>query len=253
MEDFKRNLNIPNALTLLRVLSLPLFIYFLFQKELIFQIWAFFIFALASITDLVDGYLARKWNQETEFGKFLDPLADKFLVIGTFVTFLFLHKQIELWMVLVVIFRDMLITILRWLAIREGFSLRTTVMGKVKTAFQMGTILTILIIFMLISGKRRTMINDSYTIEMQNGLSAFQIASSNLLSFVQEWKDEPSMNLQQIFNRIAGFLPFFGMLITTIITLLSGLRYVISNSRLLKPKNILIAIRGSHASQRHTS
>jgi cardiolipin synthase len=124
----------------------------------------------------VDGYLARKWNQETEFGKFLDPLADKFLVIGTFITFLFLHKQIELWMVLVVIFRDMLITILRWLAIREGFSLRTTVMGKVKTAFQMGTILTILIIFMLISGKRRTMIND--LIYNRNAKWTFSISNS---------------------------------------------------------------------------
>jgi cardiolipin synthase len=253
MEELKKNFNLPNALTLLRVLSLPVFIYFLFQKELVYQVWAFFIFALASITDLVDGYLARKWNQETEFGKFLDPLADKFLVIGAFTTFLFLHKQIELWMVLVVIIRDMLITILRWLAIREGFSLRTTMMGKVKTAFQMGTILIILVIFMLISGPRRAMINDIYSLGIANGLSTFQIANQNFSLFMNEWNSSTGMNLQQFFNRIASFLPYFGMLITTIITLLSGLRYMISNSRLLKPKHIMIAIRGSHASQRHSS
>ncbi|MCC5813365.1 MAG: CDP-diacylglycerol--glycerol-3-phosphate 3-phosphatidyltransferase [Leptospira sp.] len=247
----KKNLNIPNILTILRVLSLPIFVYFLFQKELIFQVWAFAIFAIASITDLVDGYLARKLNQETELGKFLDPLADKFLVIGAFTTFLFIHQQIELWMVLVIVFRDMLITFLRWLAIKEGFSLRTTRMGKVKTAFQMGTICIILVIFMLISGQRRVLINELYMMEMEQGLTTFEIAVNNLSLFWEGWRSGEVWNFQQILNRIASFLPYFGMLLTTIITLLSGLRYLFSNLRLLRPRNIYVAFRGKHASQRH--
>lgn len=252
MEVFWKNFNLPNVLTTLRVLSLPFFVYFLFQKELVFQVWAFVIFALASITDLVDGYLARKWNQETEFGKFLDPLADKFLVIGAFTTFLFLHQQIELWMVLVIVFRDMLITFLRWLAIREGFSLRTTRMGKVKTAFQMGTICIILMIFMLISGQRRIMINELYLQEVSQGLTIFEVAVNNYFLFWEEWNANGSLDFQQTLNRVASFLPYFGMLLTTIITLWSGLRYLFSNFRLLKPKNIYLAIRGKHASKRHT-
>jgi cardiolipin synthase len=251
METFRKNFNLPNILTTLRVLSLPIFVYFLFQKDIAFQIWAFVIFALASITDLVDGYLARKWNQETEFGKFLDPLADKFLVIGAFTAFLILHQQIELWMVLVIIFRDILITFLRWLALRQGFSLRTTRMGKVKTAFQMGTICIILVIFMLISGKRRTMINDLYTFEISQGITTFEVAYKNMNLFVEEWNQRDNMSFQAVLNRVASFLPYYGMLLTTIITLLSGLRYLLSNMRLLRPRNLFIAFKGKHASQRH--
>lgn len=251
METLRKNFNLPNFLTTLRVLSLPFFVYFLFQKDISFQIWAFVIFALASITDLVDGYLARKWNQETEFGKFLDPLADKFLVIGAFTAFLILHQQIELWMVLVIIFRDILITFLRWLALRQGFSLRTTRMGKVKTAFQMGTICIILVIFMLISGKRRSMINDIYTFEASQGITTFEIAYNNMNLFIKEWNQSGSMSFQEILSRVASFLPYYGMLLTTTITLLSGLRYLLSNLKLLYPKNIYIAFKGKHASQRH--
>jgi CDP-diacylglycerol--glycerol-3-phosphate 3-phosphatidyltransferase len=78
----EKNFNIPNFLTVIRILLVPVFIYYLFKEELFYNILAFAIFLIASITDLVDGYLARKWNQTTEFGKFLDPLADKILVIG---------------------------------------------------------------------------------------------------------------------------------------------------------------------------
>ncbi len=249
--EFQKNANLPNLLTVIRVLSLPFFIFFLFQKEIEYQFWAFVVFVIASITDLVDGYLARKLNQETEFGRFLDPLADKFLVIGAFVTFLFIHQQIELWMVLIIIFRDMLITFLRWLAIKEGFTLRTTIMGKVKTAFQMGTICIILLIFMLITGNRRNLINELYEIEHANGLTTFEIATKNLMEFMDGWRRGENWNFQQTLNRIASFLPYFGMLITTIITLLSGIRYLISNLRLLKPRNIYVAFKGRHASTRH--
>jgi CDP-diacylglycerol--glycerol-3-phosphate 3-phosphatidyltransferase len=156
----KANFNLPNVLTVLRVLLVPFFIYFLIQDDFFFRLYALIIFLLASFTDLIDGYLARKWKQETEFGKFLDPLADKILVVSSFLTFILLDEQIELWMVLLIILRDMLITSLRWLAIRSGTSLHTTMMGKIKTAFQMGAIFVILVLFMAVSTKQRNAINE---------------------------------------------------------------------------------------------
>ena len=147
--------NIPNVLTLLRFLSVPVFIYLLLQPDLNSRIIAFSLFALASITDLVDGYIARRFKQETELGKFMDPLADKALVTAAFLTFIFLSAQVQLWMVLIIIGRDMMITAMRWLAVRKNVVLRTSVFGKVKTAFQMFSITMILVSFLIISHKER--------------------------------------------------------------------------------------------------
>ena len=140
----KSAFNIPNSLTVIRVLVVPFFIYCLFQVGIVYKIIALAIFILASVTDFIDGYLARKWNQETEFGKFLDPLADKILVVSAFAAFIILYAQIEVWMVLLIILRDMLITSLRYLAIIQGSSMKTSKMGKVKTAVQMISIILIL-------------------------------------------------------------------------------------------------------------
>ncbi|MCU0823452.1 MAG: CDP-diacylglycerol--glycerol-3-phosphate 3-phosphatidyltransferase [Leptospira sp.] len=238
MEDWKTIANIPNLLTTLRVVALPFFIFALFQKEWGYQIFAFVLFALASLTDLIDGYLARKWNQQTEFGKFLDPLADKFLVIGCFVTFLFIHEPIEVWMVVLIVGRDMLITFLRYIAVRSGTSLRTTMMGKVKTAFQMGAILTILVIFMLISGKRRAMINDTYALGKLAGLTTWEVASQNAKEFYVMLNGEERVTFKDFFDSIASFVPYFGVLFTTFITVVSGLRYIFTNYQLLSYSNL---------------
>jgi len=238
VEDWSRIANFPNFLTVLRVLLLPFFIFALFQKEIEFQVIAFALFALASITDLVDGYLARKWNQETEFGKFLDPLADKFLVLGSFITFLFIHESIEVWMVVLIIARDMLITVLRYIAIRSNKNLRTTMMGKVKTAFQMGAILIILLIFMLISGKRRAMLNHEYAISRSMGLSNFEISYTNYLTFVDLLSSKDIPTSKQLFYGLASFVPYYGMLFTTIITVISGLRYIVTNAELITWENL---------------
>ncbi|GBF49523.1 CDP-diacylglycerol--glycerol-3-phosphate 3-phosphatidyltransferase [Leptospira ryugenii] len=238
MEDWKTIANFPNFLTVLRVLALPFFVYSLFQKEIEYQIFAFVLFALASLTDLIDGYLARKWNQQTEFGKFLDPLADKFLVIGCFIAFLFIHEPIEVWMVVLIVGRDMLITFLRYIAVRSGSSLRTTMMGKVKTAFQMGAILLILVIFMLVSGNRKNLINEMYTLGKTAGLSTFQIASENAKSFFATIQRDDLPETNDLITLAAAFVPYFGMLLTTIITVFSGLRYLVTNYSLLSYRNL---------------
>jgi len=236
---FERELNFPNALTVIRVIIVPFFIYFLFQDDLIYRITAFVFFVAASLTDLIDGYLARKWNQETELGKFLDPLADKILVVGCFITFILLDEQIELWMVLLIILRDMLITTLRFIAIRQGKSVRTTMMGKVKTTFQMTAIIILLIFFMLLSIGERNAINQAFETGRAHGKTVFGIATENFMNFYATLNSGIHLSLSQMIFQIATFLPYFVMLFTTFITVLSGLRYLATNLELLKPKALV--------------
>ena len=137
-------MNLPNALTIFRVILTPLFIYLLFSSSTYSNFYALIIFILASVTDAFDGYYARKYNIETEFGNFLDPLADKILVSSAFISF-YLLDLIELWMVVVILSRDFFITFLRIVMKKNGQSLKTSRIAKSKTAVQL-----ILIIFILI-------------------------------------------------------------------------------------------------------
>ena len=137
-------MNLPNALTIFRVILTPIFIYLLFSSSMYSNLYALIIFILASVTDAFDGYYARKYNIETEFGNFLDPLADKILVSSAFISFYFLDL-IELWMVVVILSRDFFITCLRIVMKKNGQSLKTSRIAKSKTAVQL-----ILIIFILI-------------------------------------------------------------------------------------------------------
>ena len=137
-------MNLPNALTIFRVILTPIFIYLLFNSSMYSNLYALIIFILASVTDAFDGYYARKYNIETEFGNFLDPLADKILVSSAFISF-YLLDLIELWMVVVILSRDFFITCLRIVMKKNGQSLKTSRIAKSKTAVQL-----ILIIFILI-------------------------------------------------------------------------------------------------------
>jgi len=218
-----KQINLPNFLTLLRVLSVPFFIYFLMDPSQHYRYIAFILFSLASITDLIDGYLARKWKQETEFGKFMDPMADKVLVIGALITFLFLSDQVLIWMVLVIIGRDMLITILRYLAIKSGKSLHTSRLGKVKTAFQMFSIIVILLSLTLLTYKETGAINEEYR-QAESGV--YELATQNMVKFFQG-------EAKNWHYGLASFLPFYMMMITTMLTVISGLRYLVANYHLL--------------------
>ncbi len=192
------------------------------------RIVALVIFVLASFTDFLDGYLARRWKQETEFGKFLDPMADKTLVLGAFITFIFLSDQVQVWMVLAIIGRDLLITFMRYVAIRRGNSLRTSRLGKWKTAFQMFSIVVILAVIVFVSYKERNSINALYSEARGEGLGPFTIATKNMGSFLAGEYDS-------ILFGLGTFLPYYLMLVTTIITIISGLRYIYTNYRLLLP------------------
>lgn len=134
----------PNQLTLLRIILTPIFVVTLFFDSLAFRYLAFALFLVASLTDWYDGYIARKFGSVSSWGKFLDPLADKILVLSAFVAFVFIG-QVKLWMVLVIAGRDVVITVLRMYAMRTNQPIATTNFAKWKTASQMATIYIILI------------------------------------------------------------------------------------------------------------
>ncbi len=228
-EDFKK-INIPNAITLIRIILVPIFIFLILSYNFTYRVFGFIIFIIASLSDLVDGYIARKFNQQTELGKFLDPLADKFLVIGALITFIFMSEQIEVWMILSILGRDILITFLRSLAIKRGSSLKTSMFGKIKTAFQMFSIIMILLSFLSITYKQRVLINQSYIKLKQEGFSTYEIAFRYFIDFLNG-------NYTDVLYILSSFLPYTLMFITTIITIISGLRYLFTNFHLLLPNS----------------
>ena len=109
------------------------------------HLWALGIFIIASITDAYDGYYARKYNEITTEGKFLDPLADKILVSSAFISFALLNI-IDFWMVGIIIFRDLFVTGLRMAMEQKGMTMVTSMIAKLKTSAQMGIITFILLI-----------------------------------------------------------------------------------------------------------
>lgn len=126
-------MNLPNKLTMLRIIMIPLFIIVLMSGH--YYISAV-IFILASATDALDGHIARKYNLVTNFGKIMDPLADKMLVVSALVCLVELG-EIAGWMVIVILAREFTITGLRTVAAAQGIVIAAGWSGKIKTALQM--------------------------------------------------------------------------------------------------------------------
>ena len=143
-------MNTPNILSLIRIILTPLFIILLFADFKMAKVFALLVFTIAAITDAYDGHLARKYNQITPEGKFLDPLADKILVLSAFISFAFINI-IDFWMVGIIIFRDLFVTGLRFIMSSRGFEFVTSKLSKYKTAFQL-TIIILTLIFISIEG-----------------------------------------------------------------------------------------------------
>ncbi len=131
-------MNLPNKLTLMRVVMIPLLVVFmLVPMGFDAQKWiALGIFILASLTDLADGKIARKYNLITNFGKFMDPLADKLLVCSALICLIELHK-IPAWIVLIIIAREFIVSGFRLVAADQGIVIAASMWGKVKTTVQM--------------------------------------------------------------------------------------------------------------------
>ena len=132
-------MNLPNKLTTLRVILIPFFVFFLLWQggeNRTFRIISLVIFIVASLTDLLDGKIARKYNLVTNFGKFMDPLADKLLVCSALICLIELN-QLPAWMVIVIISREFIISGFRLVASDNGVVIAASYWGKFKTTFQM--------------------------------------------------------------------------------------------------------------------
>ena len=130
-------MNLPNKLTMLRVIMIPFFLIFLFLDITPYDKWiALAIFVIASLTDLADGKIARKHNLITNFGKFMDPLADKLLVCSAMIALIELGR-IPAWIVIVIIAREFIISGFRLVAADNGVVIAASYWGKFKTTFQM--------------------------------------------------------------------------------------------------------------------
>ena len=138
-------MNLPNKLTMLRVCLIPFFVVFMLTDLAgeASRYAALAIFIAASLTDLADGKIARKYNLVTNFGKFMDPLADKLLVCSALICFVELH-ELPAWIVIIIMAREFIISGFRLVASDSGVVIAANMWGKFKTVSQM--IMTILII-----------------------------------------------------------------------------------------------------------
>lgn len=189
-------MNLPNKLTVSRILLTFVFMLFLFSKGIIMKLFAIIIFLLATATDYYDGKIARERNEITDFGKFMDPIADKFLTIAAFLAFVEMGL-IPAWMVVLIISRELIITGIRLFATTKGKVLQAERAGKHKTVSQFTAILVILIFIFF----------------RDAGMKIFKI-----------W----SYPFEYWFRQII----FIFMIITVTLTLISGLSYLWRNKGL---------------------
>jgi len=136
------NINIPNMITLGRIMSVPVIFWLLLSSQ---NQFAFFVFVAAGISDAVDGYLAKRFNWSTELGSYLDPLADKLLIVSIFIA-LGVRNELPLWLVIAVVSRDILIVaavLLAWL-LDQPVRIRPLAVSKANTAVQILLAATVL-------------------------------------------------------------------------------------------------------------
>lgn len=184
---------LPNQLTVLRIILTPVFLFCFLQPDPLMKQTSAVVFFIAALTDWYDGWLARKFNYITTWGKFWDPLADKILTSAAFIGFVIIGLT-ELWMVLIIILRDFIITLLRAYADYKDITFPTSYYAKWKTFIQMAFLYYLLIAYI-----------------------------GSLTPFLYEGNEN-------LFNIMLNEdLIYFTMLFITIITFHSGAAYLYSN------------------------
>ena len=131
-------MTIPNILTCIRVLLIPVFLVLAYQPSPKCALWALVVYIVACCTDFVDGYLARKWHQITDFGKFMDPVADKILVLAALMIFVE-QRTIPGWAAVIILGREFIVSSLRMVAAASGKVIAANWWGKAKTCITMIT------------------------------------------------------------------------------------------------------------------
>jgi CDP-diacylglycerol---glycerol-3-phosphate 3-phosphatidyltransferase len=137
-------LNVPNVLTVIRILLVPVLVVALLEKTSDGDLLAAIVFAVASLTDAIDGYLARSRNSVTTFGKLMDPIADKLLIIAALIALVSLNR-VAAWVAMVIIAREFAVTVLRVAAgTQQGIVISASSLGKLKTAAQVAMVLVLI-------------------------------------------------------------------------------------------------------------
>lgn len=191
-------MNLPNKITLMRILLAGFFMVFLFMHGLAWKAAALLTFLAAALSDYLDGYIAKRYNLVSDFGKLMDPVADKVLVLAAFMAFVEM-RLVPAWMVVIIIAREMLITGLRIARVlKHNYVLAAGRGGKNKTVSQLVSIFVILVFIVLKEGGEKTFV--FWTPEAE-------LAGKNII--------------------------FFLMLITVMFTVTSGVSYVATNGRYL--------------------
>jgi CDP-diacylglycerol---glycerol-3-phosphate 3-phosphatidyltransferase len=137
-------LNLPNALTLLRILAVPVLVVALLDETPNGDALAAIVFALAALTDGLDGYIARRRREETTFGKLMDPIADKLLIVAALISLVSLDR-LAAWVAMVIIAREFAVTGLRAFAADRGVVISASWLGKLKTALQVAAVFALIL------------------------------------------------------------------------------------------------------------
>ncbi len=191
-------MNLPNKLTIIRIILAPVFMIFFLIDNVYSRYFSTLIFIVAALTDMYDGYLARKTGVITGFGKFMDPLADKILTSTAFISFVALG-YVQAWMILIIIVREFLVTGLRSVAAYKGVVILPSVLAQWKTASQM----TVIVIILLYINLKTTLLPLGYNWALLTSDTTYRV--------------------------------FDGMVfITMLLTVGTGLDYVVKNAFLLK-------------------
>jgi len=192
-------MNLANKLTMLRIFLVPLFLIFISITDFAYSTFiATGIFIIASITDQLDGHIARSRNQITTFGKFMDPLADKLLVTAALISLVEL-KVIPAWAAVIIIAREFAVSGLRTIAAAEGKVIAASMWGKVKTVIQ--------IIAIILSLIKVNISTSAYLTDL--------VASNNLIKVIFD------------------YAPIYSVIVAVIITILSGVDYFAKNKNIV--------------------
>lgn len=188
-------MNLPNKLTISRIILTFVFMFFVFSKGLTSKVLALVIFIAAALTDFFDGMLAKSRNLISDFGKIMDPIADKILVLAAFLSFIQL-QLIPAWCVIVIIGRELVITSLRIFAFSKGVVIAASKGGKHKTVSQMAAIIIILV----------------------------SLVFKDVMKTYFSWSP--------VFDKRIDSIIYLSMLSTVVLTLISGMSYIWSNRHL---------------------
>ncbi len=194
-------LTIPNIITVSRLILVPWFCYEFIEGNLTKAVIIFFV---ASTTDWLDGVVARRFGMQSELGAFLDPLVDKVLVLSALFIFVFIDwLNVSIVAVILIVLRDILITLLRIFAIKKGVVFQTSILAKAKTGFQMTTVVIIMIYIIVL---------EMFVFKNNTPASSTYVLEQLTIHFGK-------------FGKIAFYTPSFLVYTTSVITVISGLDY----------------------------